>query len=235
MLTVKSIMTFEPTTTSATAKIWEAANTMLDRHVSGLPVVDDDGHIEGVISDSDFLRRVEIHTEPTQSSWRRMFAARGVLAAEYVKAFGQSVGEVMSAPAITVTPDTTVTEAALLMAHHNIKRVPVVDDGRLVGIVARSDIMAGLISELPHFSAARKDANIKGALEAELARYSWGGGITLEVADGVVALNGWVFDANEKIAARVAAENIAMVTRVDDHLTVPEKLEMPAAPPGFLL
>ncbi|WP_429925678.1 CBS domain-containing protein [Agrobacterium vitis] len=235
MLTVLSIMTSDPTTIGPEAKIWEAANMMLDRHISGLPVVGEDGHLLGIISESDFLRRGEIHTDARHGLWRTLFSSRGTLAEDYAKAFGQDVGEVMSSPAVIVEPGTTVEAAADLMARNNIKRLPVIRDGKVVGIVTRSDIMGALVRELARYSATKTDADIGNALEAELARHRWGDAITIRVAAGVVTLEGRVLDAREKTALRVAAENTTGVKRVDDRIEVVQPLDMPVPPPGFYL
>ncbi|WP_167358979.1 CBS domain-containing protein [Rhizobium bangladeshense] len=235
MLKIRSIMTPKPATIGPNAKIWEAANAMLDHHVSGLPVVDQSGGLLGIISESDFLRRSEIHTDATHGLWRDFFSSRGELAEEYAKNFGSTVGEVMSCPAVTVQPDASVEAAAELMAKKNIKRLPVVEGDELIGIVTRFDVMAALVRELASHCAARADSDIRNALEAELARQKWGDSVTLHVADGVVTLEGRVLDSREKTALHVAAENTIGVKRVDDHIQVVAPPDMPVPPPGFYL
>lgn len=234
-LPVRSIMTLNPATIGPDAKIWEAANTMLDRHISGLPVVDDEQHLLGIISESDFLHRGEIHTDGRHGFWRTLFTSRASLAEEYAKAFGQNVGEVMSSPAVTVEPETPVETAATLMASGNIKRLPVIEHGKVVGIVTRSDIMGAFIRELAQHSAEKADADIGNALEAELARQSWGDAVRIKVAEGVITLEGKVRDEREKTALNVAAENITGVKRVDNNVEVVVSLDMPVPPPGFYL
>ncbi|WP_440408271.1 CBS domain-containing protein [Neorhizobium petrolearium] len=235
MLPIQSVMTLKPTTIGPDAKIWEAANLMLDRRISGLPVVNGEGHLLGVISESDFLCRGELHAENRHGLWRALFASRESLAGEYAKAFGQNVEEVMSSPAITAEPGTPIAAAAELMAENNIKRLPVVEDGKLVGIVTRSDIMSAFVRELARHSAAKADADIKNALEAELARHNWGDAAVIKVAGGVVTLEGKVLHEREKAALRVAAENVTGVKRVDDRIELVAPLDMPVPPPGFYL
>jgi len=234
-LPVRSIMTSNPATIGPDAKIWEAANAMLDRRVSGLPVINDEGRLLGIISESDFLHRGEIHADGPHGLWRTLFASRASLAEEYAKAFGQNVGEVMSSPAAAVEPETPIEAAAGLMAKNNIKRLPVVEDGKLVGIVTRSDIMGAFVRELAQHSAVKADADIRNALEAELAGQSWGDAVEIKVADRVVTLEGKVLDEREKTALRVAAENVTGVKRVDDRVEVVVPLDMPVPPPGFYL
>ncbi|MBX4998942.1 CBS domain-containing protein [Rhizobium lentis] len=235
MLKIRSIMTPKPATIGPDAKIWEAANAMLDHGISGLPVVDQSGGLLGIISESDFLRRSEIHTDTTHGLWRNFFSSRGELAEEYAKNFGSTVGEVMSCPALTVQPDASVETAAELMARKNIKRLPVVEGDEMIGIVTRFDVMAALVRELASHYAARADSDIRNALEAELAHQKWGDSVTLHVADGVVTLEGRVLDTREKTALHVAAESTIGVKRVDDRIQVVAPPDMPVPPPGFYL
>jgi osmotically-inducible protein OsmY len=119
------------------------------------------------------------------------------------------------------------------MAEKNIKRLPVMENGRMIGIVTRSDIMAALVRELASFGAAKSDADIRGALDAELRRQSWGQSVGFEVEEGVVTLTGNVFDQREKTGLRVAAENTIGVRRVEDRIEVVVPPAMPVPPPGF--
>lgn len=235
MLKVRSIMTPGPTTIGPNTKIWEAANTMLDHRISGLPVVDGEGRLLGIISESDFLRRGEIHTEIHHGLWRAFFSSRGLLAEEYAKSFGNDVTEVMSSPAVTIQPDASVETAAELMAEKNVKRLPVVEGDKVIGIVTRFDIMAALVREMTSHCSTRTDSDIRNALEAELAKQKWGDSVSLSVADGVVTLEGRVLDSREKTALHVAAENTTGVKRVDDRVQVVAPPDMPVPPPGFYL
>ncbi|WP_429925739.1 CBS domain-containing protein (plasmid) [Agrobacterium vitis] len=233
MLTVQSIMSSDPIVVGPQTRIWEAANVMLDCGFSGLPVVDADGVLLGIISESDFLRRDELKSNGGRGFWRTLFSSRGALAEDYAKAFGKLVNEVMTSPAVSVAPETTIDDAAFRMADHNIKRLPVVHNDKVVGIVTRSDIMRALIKDMAAKSAERLDADIKGALLAELDRQRWGDAIIVSVANAVVTLEGRVLDEREKTAARVAAENTSGVTRVVDDIRVAAFPDMPVSPPGF--
>ncbi|MEF3130981.1 CBS domain-containing protein [Rhizobium sp. 268] len=235
MLKVRSIMTSNPTTIGPNAKVWEAANVMLDNRISGLPVVDQSGDLLGIISESDFLRRNEIHADAPHGLWRDFFSSRGGLAEDYAKSFGNDVGEVMSSPAVTVQPDASVETAAELMAEKNIKRLPVVEGSEIIGIVTRFDVMAALVRSLASHCAERADNDIRNALEAELSRQKWGDSVTLHVADGVVTLEGRVLDSREKTALHVAAENTIGVKSVNDRIEVVVPPDMPVPPPGFYL
>lgn len=233
MLEVRAIMTPNPVTIGPDARIWEAANTMLDCQVSGLPVVDKAGELLGVISEGDFLRRGEIHSDRHHSFWQTLFASRGSLAEDYAKAFGKNVSEVMTSPCVSVPPDTSLERAATLMAEKNIKRLPVVDGNRIVGLVTRSDIMAAILRQLADHTAVKTDTDIQRALEAELAHKKWADSVSFEVHQGIVTLNGRVMDAREKTALRVAAENVTGVKGVNDKTELVTFPDMPVPPPGF--
>jgi osmotically-inducible protein OsmY len=119
------------------------------------------------------------------------------------------------------------------MGDRGIKRLPVVENNKLVGIVTRADIMRTLIRQMSASAVDRIDADIKAGLEAEYDRQRWGDTITVAVDATVVTLEGRVLDAREKTAARVAAENTLGVTKVIDQILVVGLSEMPVSPPGF--
>lgn len=173
-LPVRSFMTSNPATIDPDAKIWEAANTVLDRRVGGLPVINDEGHLLGIIRESDVLHRGEIHADGRHGRWRTLFASRASLAEEYAKAFGQDVGEVMSSPAVAVEPETPIEAAAELMAKNNIKRTTsnACRWSKTASSSASSHIpISCALSSggLTQHSGVKADADIRNALEAELA------------------------------------------------------------------
>src|SRR3954447_22007208 len=143
----RSVITVTPETT-----ILEAANIMLRRRVSGLPVVDEAGRLVGIVSESDFLRRAEIGTERTRSPLLRFFAGAGELADEYVHQRGRKVEDVMTPDPITVDEETPLSELVELMEKRGIRRLPVMNNKVLVGIATRSNLLqavAGLAREIP--------------------------------------------------------------------------------------
>jgi CBS domain-containing protein len=203
------------------ASIAEAAGLMLTHKISGLPVIRSGGTLVGIVSEGDFLRRGELGTERKRPRWLEFLVSPGKAADEYVHANGRRIEEVMSQDVVTASPTASLAEVVVLMTRHHVKRVPVVDAGKVVGIIARSDLLRALLAvapaQPPMFS---DDAYIRDAILTELAKQKWAGKdmIDVTVDKGMVELSGAIFDERERQAAIVAAENVAGVRAVRDRL-----------------
>ncbi|TCL69678.1 CBS domain-containing protein [Rhizobium sp. BK251] len=217
---VKDIMSPSPITVTASSSVADAAGLMLEHGISGLPVVNANGALAGIVSESDFLRRAELDTERERSWLRDWLTSPGRMADEYVRTHGRRVEDVMSAPAVAIPPGATVSDAVHLMERYDIKRLPVVADGQIIGIISRSDLVRALSRALSAAPATAEDAQIQATAEAELGRQSWSrnGFIHCHVVDGVALLTGTIFDERERLAARVAVENIPGVRSINDQL-----------------
>lgn len=218
---VADVMTREVVSIAPEASVMEAVRLMLQHKISGLPVIDASGKLQGVVTEGDFLRRVETGTERKRSRLVEFLLGPGRLATDYVRATGRKVGEVMTPDARTVTEDEPLEKVVHLMERYRIKRVPVVRGDKVVGIVTRQNLMRALASlALAAHPVAADDATIRERLLAELKRQSWApvGLIDVVVKDGVVKLSGALTDERERQAIRIAAENIAGVKKVEDHL-----------------
>jgi CBS domain-containing protein len=211
----RSVITVTPETT-----ILEAANIMLRRRVSGLPVVDEAGRLVGIVSESDFLRRAEIGTERKRSPLLRFFAGAGELADEYVHQRGRKVEDVMTPDPITVDEDTPLNELVELMEKRGIRRLPVMNEKVLVGIATRSNLLqavAGLARQIPDPTA--DDDHIRRRIIEALEKNDWCPiGLGVVVRDGIVHLSGVITEERSRQAAIVGAENVAGVKKVHDHL-----------------
>ena len=230
---IQAIMASPVIAVSSSASIAEAAKLMLDNHISGLPVVDPGGTLAGIISESDFLRRGELQTE-RQRSWLLGFlASPGKIADEYVRAHGRKVDEVMSPSVITISSQAPVSDAVDLMERQHIKRLPVIENGKLVGIVSRCDLLRALLKSLPDNTVSPSDEDIEAAVLCELNQQTWSrnGFIHVNVADGAVELSGTIFDERERLAAQVTAENVPGVKSVTDRLVWVDPLYGVAMPP----
>jgi CBS domain-containing protein len=225
-MNVADIMTRQVISVTPQTTIAEAAQLLLDNRISGLPVVDPGGAVVGIVTEGDLLRRVETGTQRRHSHWLEFLIAPGRLAREYTDANARNVGEVMSAEVVSVTPGDALPEVIRLMERHHVKRLPVIEAGRLVGIVSRANLVRALLHSLaePPGNAAGDavagDADIQGRIVAEIARQPWGprASVDVRVKDGTVELYGTITDERERPALRVLAENQPGVKTVVDHL-----------------
>jgi CBS domain-containing protein len=218
---VADVMTREVVSIAPEASVMEAVRLMLQHKVSGLPVIDGAGRLQGVVTEGDFLRRVETGTERKRSRLVEFLLGPGRLAEDYVHATGRKVHEVMTPEPRTVGEDEPLEKVVHLMERYRIKRLPVVRGDKVVGIVTRQNLMRALASfALAAHPVAADDATIRERLLAELKRHAWApvGLIDVVVKDGVVKLSGALTDERERQAIRIAAENIPGVKKVEDHL-----------------
>ena len=215
----RDVMTPRVISVESDAPILRAIRLMLQYRISGLPVVGPKGELVGVVTESDFLRRGEIGTERHRSRWLEFLAGPGRLADEYVHARGLKVDEVMTAEPVTVTEDTALDEVVRLMERHHVKRLPVIREGNLVGIVSRADIMHALVSLAPETKTqAGDDTAIREQILAECKNQFWAPMINVVVRDGAVDLWGTIVDERERQALVVVCENVPGVKAVHDHL-----------------
>jgi len=215
------VMTREIISVAPDASVLEAVRLMLQHKISGLPVIDAAGRLHGIVTEGDFLRRVETGTERKRSRFVEFLLGPGRLAEDYVHASGRKVDEVMTPEPRTVGEDEPLEKVVHLMERYRVKRLPVVRGDKVVGIVTRQNLMRALASlALAAHPVAADDATIRERLLAELKRQSWApvGLIDVVVKDGVVKLSGALTDERERQAIRVAAENIPGVKKVEDHL-----------------
>jgi CBS-domain-containing membrane protein len=213
------VMTWGAITVEADASVARAVRLMLQNKISGLPVIDSDGHLAGIVTEGDFLRRGELGTERRRPRWLEFLVGPGRLAAEYVQSSGRKVSEIMTSEVQTITPETPLDDVVRLMERHRIKRLPVVQDGKLVGIVSRANLLHALASVAREVkSTASDDATIREQIMAECAKQPWAPHVNVVVRDGVAELWGVITDERERQAFIVAAENVPGVNAVRDHL-----------------
>ena len=218
---VKDIMTSPVISIEPEATILQAIRLMLQRHISGLPVVDGSGRLVGVVTEGDFLRRAETGTQRQRPRWLEFLMGPGRLAEDYTHTHGRKVAEVMTPEPVTIGEDTPLEKAVQLMERRRFKRLPVVSNGQMVGIISRANLMHALASLAPELKPHTvDDATIRAQLMAELQRQTWAPTALLDVVvrNGAVELWGSITDDRERQALRVAAENIAGVKSVSDHL-----------------
>ena len=218
----RDIMTFPVGTVRPDFSIEEVARIFVQRRISGAPVMTDEGKLVGMITERDLMYRDELGTQHPHPYWYLEYAGKDHLAAEYVKARAKRVADVMTPNAITATSESSLNEIAALLENNAIKRVPIVENGELVGIVSRANLVQALASMPPHVDVAPSDAALRSLLLRHLADQPWAdiSRISVIVQNGLVELWGSVNTETQKQAVRVAAESISGVASVTDHLRI---------------
>lgn len=213
------VMTVGVVVVGPETSVEEAARLMVQHRVSGLPVMED-GRLVGIITEGDLLRRMEIGTEPHPRGWLAFLASPGRLARDYVRTHARQVADVMSTDVKTVGPGTMLAEVIALMESRRIKRLPVVENDRLIGIVSRADLVRALAKVLPERPAAPavSDAEIRSRFLAEVDRQVWAPRTSVDarVENGALELRGVVTDERIRRALIVLAENTDGVRSVRD-------------------
>ncbi len=218
----RQIMTSPVITVTPETPVYEIASRMSVNRISGLPVVGADGKVVGMVSEGDLLRREEIDTERERSWWLTLFQDPVDRATDYVKSHGRTAADIMTRKVIAVSPTATIGEIAERLEEARIKRVPVIENGALVGIVSRANIVRALASKKEAIiGVAPTDLALRRRILDVLAKEQ-----LLEhevnpiVNDGVVHLWGLVPSTEERDAIRVATGTVPGVRSVMNHLGV---------------
>jgi CBS-domain-containing membrane protein len=218
-MNAKDIMSHNVVTVGPDDSIQNAARLMLQNHFSGLPVVDANGTLLGIVTEGDFLRRNETGTLRRRARWMEFLIGAGRLGEEYAHAAGRLVHQVMTQDVWTVREDTPVDEIVDLMERRHVKRLPVMRGSRVVGIVTRQNLMRAVAGAAATASVSQGDAAIRARFLDEVKNKPWAP-LTIDpvVSDGKVRLCGTILDGRQREALIVAAENIPGVKSVEDEL-----------------
>jgi CBS domain-containing protein len=229
---VKDIMTRNVISVGPDESIMKAARLMLQNRISGLPVVEKDGELIGIVTEGDFLRRGELGTQRRRPKWLEFIVGPGRLAEEYVHASGRKVDEIMTTDPVTASEDDTLEHVVDTMERRHVKRLPVVKNGRVVGIVSRSNLMHALASFARDSDdrAQLNDSQVRDNILVALERQSWAPRVNVVVKNGVAELWGVITDDRERKAVIVAVENVPGVEHVHDHLVWVEPISGMAFP-----
>lgn len=217
----RDVMVSPVVTVNPGSSVKDAAGTFLKRRISAVPVIDESGKLVGIVSESDLIHRSEAGTERRRSWWLQAFVGTDILAAEYVKAHARKVADVMTRNVITALPDTPLHEIATLLEKHGIKRVPIMENGQLVGIVSRANLVQAVASARVERKMPESDSAIRDKIIAELKRQDWANTnlVNVTVSCGVADLWGLVSSNEQRKALRVVAETTPGVSAVNDNLT----------------
>jgi len=218
------VMTKDVITVGPKAEVKEIVDLMIKNRISAIPVVDDNQHVLGIVSEGDLMRRVENETDKRESWWlKSLFSGRSD-ADSYIKSHARRAEDLMTAKPFTVTEDMPLYKIAQTLEEHHIKRVPVVRDKKLVGIVSRSNLLQGFSVAAPDEEAAgtADDHTLREKVMRELNNNAGvsSNAINVVVCDGIVSLFGLVTDAKEQKAAKVAAESVSGVKEVKNYLNI---------------
>lgn len=216
----QDVMTTAVATISADATVRDAAKLMLARRVSALPVTGSTGRVIGIVSEGDLMRRAELGTGTPRSWWLRLFSEDA--ARDYLKVHGTSVRDVMTSPVVSIRRTTTLKSVVHLLEKRRIKRVPVLESGRLVGIVSRADLVRRLATARERPAARTATDRTLRRLVLEQVRQSGidATHVNVTVEHRLVHLWGSVRSNGEQKVLRVAAKAVEGVRKVEDHTSV---------------
>jgi CBS domain-containing protein len=218
---VADVMTHRVISVTVEVTVSQAARLMLEARISGLPVVDELGQLVGIISEGDLVRRAELGTATRRRGWLDLFVSPGKLAEEFQRSHGRKVSEIMKSEVHTVSEETPLIDAVELMESRRVKRLPVVRDGKPVGMLTRSNLMQAFLAQSTTGKTAyAADWAIRDQILAELREQRWAPlyGIDVIVRGGIAHLHGTILDDRQRGALIVAVENVPGVKKVHDHL-----------------
>jgi CBS domain-containing protein len=228
---VKDVMTPNVICIGADEPILKAARLMLQNRISGLPVIDKDGELVGIVTEGDFLRRSELGTQRQRPKWLEFIVGPGRLAQEYTQSSGRKVEAIMTPDPRTIGEDEMLEALVDKMERHHVKRLPVIRSGRVVGIISRANLMYALASLTRDIAApAAGDLALRDQILAAIGKQDWAPRINVIVSGGVAELHGVITDDRERAGLIVAAENVPGVKRVRDHLVWVEPMSGMAFP-----
>ena len=232
-LFARDLLSTEAVTVPASMPVTSLARLLASRGISAVPVVGEDGKLLGIVTEADLLRRLA-SAEDAPTGWlRRLMGNPDRQATSYARTHGLEARDVMTSQVITVNPEATAEHCAHLMEEHRIKRLPVVHEGKLLGMLSRADLLRAVLD--PPVKAgdagAARDARVRAALRREMRAHPWAGSLytSADVRDGVVTLYGYVRSDEVRRGLRVLAARIDGVERVDDQM-----LDAPILAPGEL-
>lgn len=214
---VRDVMTRKVTSVPPDTPVLAVARLLADRGISAVPVTDSWGMLLGIVSEADLIRRLSTSDAPEPGFLRALFYDRDRAARQYAAVHGATAGEIMTREVVTVTEEVTVEHAAALIETHHVRRLPVVQDGMLVGILSRADLLRALLAP----AAETSDEAIRTTVAAEIAKLPWADApyVFFDVAGGAVTLYGFCHSPAVRRGLVAIAAGVPGVTRVEDRIT----------------
>jgi CBS domain-containing protein len=214
----KDVVTVGPQTT-----VSDIADLLVRHRISAVPVVSDGNRVVGIVSQTDLGHRAETGTEKRRKWWLDIFADSNSKAREYIRSHGLKAEDIMSRILVSVSKDASLSEVADVLDTHRIRQVPVMDDGKLVGMISRADLVRKLAEIKVAAPAARSDSGaLQKAIWDEIKAQPWlrSAYVNLAVRDGVVDLYGSVDSDEQRQALHVLVEGVRGVRKVEDNVTL---------------
>jgi CBS domain-containing protein len=217
----RDVMTTPVLAVSPDTDVQAVAELLLECRISAVPVVDDDGRVQGIVSEGDLINREDAGTRHRRSWWLEMLQGEEAQAREFLRARGRRAEDVMTREVVAAEEDTSLPDIAALLEKHHVKRVPVLREGKLVGIVSRANLLQGFALSAPAWPALEDDRGVRDALhdaleEAGLPMHQ----VNVTVTGGRARLWGWIDSETQRQAARAAVESTPGVQAVEDNLVV---------------
>lgn len=218
----QDVMTTDVASVAHDADLDDVARLLLERRISAVPVVDTAGRLIGIVSEGDLIRGHGRSKPGKRQRWlRALFRDPDKRAGEVVDTRGRTAKDVMTHDVFAVAPDTPLREVAHILERFRVKRVPVIEEGRVVGIVSRADLLRGMAAHDPEAPAAPGDRDLRARVRDALRKAGLPPGtVTVVVSGGVVHLWGAVASESERESALRAAEGAVPERAVENHVAV---------------
>ncbi|HWL69286.1 MAG TPA: CBS domain-containing protein [Geminicoccus sp.] len=219
---VRELMTTGVLSVSPTVPVKALVALLAERALPGVPVIDAANRLVGMVTESDLLRRLALSDEPQLTWFQSLFDNHDRAADRYARAHGVTAGDVMTRALWTVDENTTAERAARMLEEHKIRRLPVLREGQLVGMVSRTDLLRALFpSPANGITFATSDDSIRSAILASMRQQPWATAplLSFEVGGGVVELRGYHRSEATRRALSVLIWEVPGVTRVLDNAT----------------
>lgn len=224
---VRDAMSKSVTSVGVETTVGEIAALLVRHRISAVPVVAMDGRVIGIVSQTDLGHRSETETEKKRKWWLDFFSDADALAREFVKSHGRLAADIMTRHIVSTSQDASLAEVADILDKHGIRQVPVIDNGQLVGMISRSDLVRALAqAQAPAASERPDNSTLQKAIWDRIKAEAWlhAALVNLVVKDGVVDLYGAVDSEDQRRALRVLIEGVQGVRKVEDNVRILPKV-----------
>ena len=223
----RDVMTKDMVKVGPDATVGDIAALLVQHRIGAVPVVSNTQQLIGIVSQTDLVHRSETGTEKKRKWWLELFVDPDAMAREYVKSHGHKAQDVMTRLVVSVSENASLAEVADVLDTHRIRQVPVVSEGRLVGMISRADLVRALAEASITAPATRPDNGaLQKAIWDEIKSQPWlkSAFVNLAVRDGVVELWGAVESDEQHRALKVLVEGVSGVEKVEDNVTLLPKV-----------